>query len=384
METPKGELAGGSAPIRWGRRLALIGLLPLAFAVRGVAATAPDTVERFFSQAVYPVLGGRVACLTAWLPFSLGEAVVMGLVAGACYWLARLVWRVAWRRISLGVGVGLFFVDVLAVAGVAYAAFLALWGLNHQRQAFAVSAGLDTRPAPASELEGLCEELVVSANRLRQGLSEDDSGVLSLDDGPRGALERTAAGLRIAAREYRDLGGPCARPKPVLASGVLSRLGIAGLYFPFTGEANVNVALPAPYLPFSACHELAHLRGFAREDEASFLGYVACSLHPDPDFRYSASLAASSQALRALAGVAPEAARGIAGKRSAAVRRDVKALAEWVERHRSRATEVSQRVNDVYLRAQGTKDGVASYGRMVDLLVARRRAREAGLPEEGA
>jgi len=34
---------------------------------------------------------------------------------------------------------------------------------------------------------------------------------------------------------------------------------------------------------------------------------------------------------------------------------------------------VQERVNDAYLKTQGQADGVRSYGRMVDLLLAERR-----------
>ena len=36
-------------------------------------------------------------------------------------------------------------------------------------------------------------------------------------------------------------------------------------------------------------------------------------------------------------------------------------------------------MNDAYLKSQGQKEGVRSYGRMVDLLLAERRARSAVL-----
>jgi len=56
------------------------------------------------------------------------------------------------------------------------------------------------------------------------------------------------------------------------------------------------------------------------------------------------------------------------------VRRDLAALAAWAERYRGLAERVSQRVNDAYLRSQGETQGVRSYGRVVDLLLAERRA----------
>jgi hypothetical protein len=37
--------------------------------------------------------------------------------------------------------------------------------------------------------------------------------------------------------------------------------------------------------------------------------------------------------------------------------------------------EVSSKVNDTYLKVQGQSQGVRSYGRMVDLLLAERRAK---------
>jgi Protein of unknown function (DUF3810) len=160
-----------------------------------------------------------------------------------------------------------------------------------------------------------------------------------------------------------------------MLSPLLSRLGITGIFCPFTGEAHVNGEVPAPDVPFTASHELAHFRGFAREDEASYVGYLACRSHPDPDFRYSGLLLASAYLTGALARVDPAAAREVQALRSEGVRRDLAALRAWSDRHRGRVQDASQRVNDAYLRAQGTPDGVRSYGRMVDLILAERRLR---------
>ena len=54
--------------------------------------------------------------------------------------------------------------------------------------------------------------------------------------------------------------------------------------------------------------------------------------------------------------------------------RDLAALAAWQRRYESRLGDVQERVNDAYLKTQGQREGVQSYGRMVDLLLAERRA----------
>jgi hypothetical protein len=139
----------------------------------------------------------------------------------------------------------------------------------------------------------------------------------------------------------------------------------------------VNALLPHSELAWSAAHERAHAAGWAREDEASFLAWQACRDSDDPDARYSGALVASLYAVGALAGVAPERARALSDGRSPAVRRDIEAIQAYVRRYEGRLARASDRVNDAFLRSQGEARGVQSYGRMVDLLLAERRARSA-------
>jgi hypothetical protein len=267
---------------------------------------------------------------------------------------------------------------VLAVGGAAYLAFLVGWGLNYAREPFAVLAGLDTSPARTAELRAVCEQLVDRANALRVGLPEDERGVMRLRDGLPGALGRAEKGYREAAAVYAVLAGRPARPKPLVTSRLFSYLGITGIFFPFTGEPNVNADVPDPDLPFAISHEMAHARGFAREDEAGYVGYLACRFHPDADFQYSGALGASIYASNALFDVDRRAHRQVIGARSAAVQRDIEALRAWSDRYKGRAAAVSRSINNAYLRSQGQGEGVRSYGRMVDLLIAERRPRAEG------
>ena len=65
---------------------------------------------------------------------------------------------------------------------------------------------------------------------------------------------------------------------------------LCGVYSPFTIEANYNNSMPACTIPFSTCHELAHLGGFMEEEEANFIAYLACMESKSFDFQYSGSL----------------------------------------------------------------------------------------------
>ena len=66
--------------------------------------------------------------------------------------------------------------------------------------------------------------------------------------------------------------------------------GFTGYYNPFTGESQVNSTVPVFTIPYTACHEVAHQLGYAKEMEANFAGYLAASTSDDNFFRYSVYL----------------------------------------------------------------------------------------------
>jgi hypothetical protein len=347
--------------------------------VQWLAGRAPDVVERLFSRGLYPRLGGAIGCVSALVPFSVAEVGLVAAVLAAIFWTARrLVDGV--RRSAVASAALALLADVLLAAGATYVVFLVLWGFNYRRLPFATVAGLDARPGTVAELQELTASLVAEADGFRADVGEDAAGVMKLHGGPEAAWRSVAAGWEAASRRTPALAGRCARPKLAFLSPVMARFGITGIYSPFTGEPHVNATLPDPDLPLSAAHEVAHARGFAREDEANYLAYLACRSSADPDLRYAALLGASLSAQNALYGVDRGAYAWIESGRSPAVRRDIAALVAWSRRYEGPATAVGEKINDAYLKAQGEKAGVRSYGRMVDLLLAERRGRAAGAP----
>ncbi|PYQ44816.1 MAG: DUF3810 domain-containing protein, partial [Acidobacteria bacterium] len=108
--------------------------------------------------------------------------------------------------------------------------------------------GLHGRP---QDLAALARDLIAEASRLREALPEDEHGVLRLADGRGGALGRARLGFAAKILEQRlPLPAMAGRPKLVLLSRGMSYLGIAGIFIPFTCEANVNSTLPEWEIPF--------------------------------------------------------------------------------------------------------------------------------------
>ena len=67
----------------------------------------------------------------------------------------------------------------------------------------------------------------------------------------------------------------------------LTYMGFAGYLNPLTNEAHVDGLIPSFKYPTTASHEVAHQLGYAAENEANFIGFLASVNHPDKYFNYS-------------------------------------------------------------------------------------------------
>jgi hypothetical protein len=356
----------------------------VAALVRAGALLAPHAVEHVYARRLFAWLVAALTALSSRVPFSLAELLVLLLAPLVALRGLRRLARFHRAPARPARPARLHpYPYLLPALPAAYLAFLLVWGLNYERWPAARLFQIDAAGGSTRELLALGRELADTAGRERRHLRLDASGVVDLG-APRDVLARAPLGYARLALSHPWLPRLTARPKALWSSVLFSRLGITGIYMPFTGEAHVNVDAPAFLWPATACHELAHQHGLAREDEASFVGYLAGRGHPDADFRYAASFDALGDVLAALNGAAPESARELATTLDAGVGHDLRVLYAWARRHAGPARELARSVNDAYLRTQGQADGVRSYGRVVDLLLADRRARRAAAAPEAA
>ncbi len=336
-------------------RLTLVLVVVAVAGALVLARVDPVDVERVYALGLYPVIGQALAGLTGRFGFSVTEPGAAVLGVGLIYALVR-----GWRRPR-------FWVGLVGVAAFAWLGFQAVWGINYRREPIARAFHLEVHPSSVGDLRALGTELVEAINTTPPWTGGADAVAAVLADGPRIFAE--------ASGRYPFLAGSYAPPKPLVGSEVLSWLGLLGFYDPYTAEPNINVKAPAFVLPFVVLHEMAHARGVASEDEASFVGYLLGRDSGDPRFRYSALWEAVTYVGGALRGVDPEAGAAFWDALSPRVRADTEAYYAWRAAHASPLEALARAVNDTYLRSQGVPDGVHSYGRVTDLILAEWRSR---------
>ena len=161
--------------------------------------------------------------------------------------------------------------------------------------------------------------------------------------------------------------------KSVLVPQLMSYFGIAGIYFPFTGEANVNMDPPPYLLPETVCHEMAHQIGIASEDEANFVSYLACQQNPEPAFQYSGNLMAMRYTLNRLYYEDSTAYYRHLQTLSPGVICDLEATRNYWNSFDNPIEIAGRAIHDLFLKANSQTEGVRSYSRVVELLMGEYR-----------
>ena len=320
----------------------------------------------FFSRYPGALIRGLLAHLTSWIPFSLAEAMLL-LLPVALFFLIRTAvkhYSDSWHDTFVYMGI------LLSVASLLITLLFCGFGTGYYGSTLDQKLGLDRQEVSA-------EELKYTAEILSDAVSEQAEQVLfrqqsfsvmpySLDE----MNDKLLAAYDTVSDQYSFIPRLKSRVKPVVLSEPWSYTHITGVYTYFTGEANINVNFPDYTIPFTAAHELAHQRGVAREDEANFIAFLVCINSDDPYIRYSGYLNMYEYVASSLYSADPEAFRQVRNTLPKAVRYEMTAYSKFFDKYRDNViADVSQAVNDTYLKSQGTQ-GTRSYGMVTDLAVA--------------
>lgn len=352
-------------------KLLFLLLIPLGFLIKWLFSLNPDITERFYALGFYKAVMQIISRITGVIPFSLWEITLILLIV---YVPVRLIWliieAVKKRKISVFVP---FLLNSILLVSAWFFLQTVLWNINYGRIPFANTAKLEIKESSVDELYQLCNVLLDKTNALRKQVSEDSSGVMTIPGGFESVAKRANKGYEMASKTFPVLLGSYGQPKSVLFSRFMSHTNIIGLYSVLSGEANIDTDIPPIDWPSTTLHEMAHQRGFAAEDEANYISFVTCMAHPDADFQYSGSAMALQYTMNALYGADKDKYYSLTKRFSPGYLRDIQNNGRYWDQFKGPTKEVANKVNDTYLKMNGETDGVSSYGRIVDLLLAQYR-----------
>lgn len=351
--------------------LAPLGLLLLA------AGKYISGFADFYHEAVYKPLGGIFGSITGVIPFSLMEAAICTAVFLLIRWIFGLVLKAKEGKKAVLKYAGAVLMKIFSIASAVFFLFAVFSGVNYYRETFSEKIGLSVEKSHVSELYDLCRDLIAEAKEAGAQLEHAEDGQTlfpgteyQLAEKAKTCFEDFASGY-----DFMDMGfWKFGTPKPVFFSEVMAYLRISGVYSPYTFEANVCTAGPDFLKGATMMHEQSHLRGFMNEAEANFIAYLACSESDSAYFRYSGACLALLHSMNALYSADYELWYELRLTYPYYVDADMRAQNAYIAAHDTKIAEVSETVNDTYLKLNDQQDGTRSYGKMVDLLLAYRRS----------
>lgn len=320
----------------------------------------------FFNYHISHYLRMIFAKITGILPFSIAEALII-LLPVIIFIIVWYIWR---YRCKTWKTTGIAMLNVLAILAFIITSFTLNFAVGYKCSSLDKKLELDKKKVSATELYESTRYLMEKANEEIKFIEFGDDGFSKMPYGLNELNDKLVSAYDKFCEEYSFVRNFDSNIKPVMLSEPMSYTHITGVYTFFTGEANINAVFPDYTIPFTAAHELAHQRGIAREDEANMIAFLVCSMSDDPYIKYSAYVNMYEYMISALRKADADLYKTARAQLSEKIYNEQVAYSRFFKKYqKSVAATVSDKVNDTYLKTQGTV-GSASYGMVVDLSVA--------------
>jgi Protein of unknown function (DUF3810) len=179
-----------------------------------------------------------------------------------------------------------------------------------------------------------------------------------------------AEAYHYAHQQFGFLSYPHHSVKPSLFSYLGNYLGFQGYYNPFSGEGQVNTTVPRFLEPFVTTHEIAHQLGYAKENEANFVGFLACRAYPNNAFRYSVYFDMMNYAIGELAVRDTGHTRSLINSLHPQYKKDRAELRQFYRQYRNPIEPLVSWGYGQFLRANNQPSGKQTYNEVVAWLIA--------------
>jgi hypothetical protein len=322
-------------------------------------------VEQFYSNGVYSYVAWILRLITGWVPISIGDILYLVAALWLVWKLVKFIQAIVKKRLRRGwlkrsLLKGLYYLLVI------YLVFNIAWGLNYNREGAASRLGLNTEKYHSTELKMFCGLLLDRVNSAKQDWMQTDQPYPN----SREMFERSASIYDQAKQTYPFLEFSRPSIKSSMYSLLGSYFGFAGYYNPFSGEAQINTMVPVFTQPFTAAHEVAHQIGYAKENEASFVAYLAISASNDELFKYSCYFDMFVFARRELYQYDSTAAKELTNQLIPEARKDYEEWRAFALKYKNPVEPMVRWAYGYYLKMNDQPQGILTYDEVIGNLIS--------------
>ncbi len=333
-----------------------------------IAARCAEGFADGYGFGIYPAVVNVFARISGIFPFSVAEIMVICgvllLLTGIVYFIVGLIRRKGSR--------GQFILSsassIVLVLGLLLFEYAYGMGINYSRKPFSEIAGLTTGKYTKAQVLETLEYVIDNLAAAGESIILDEDGHIIVPDD---LADRASAAMEKLGERYESLRSYYPRVKPVMLSELMCHGHITGIFTFYSMESNYNTNDVPEELGHTVCHELSHMTGFMREDEANYIAYLACRGSSDDYLTYCGWYDVMIYLLNAYY---PEATSeeysAVFAEIPDYARKQLVMQNEFWDRYRHDFGQVAEAINDVYLKINDQTDGTKSYGRVVDLVIA--------------
>ena len=323
----------------------------------------PDFIEQYYSTIIYPFISTLFRFFFGWIPFSIGD--VFYFLIGLTFIISS--YQLIKNRFK---NIRLQLFKLGAYLSVFYFLFHLFWGLNYHRNSLFKTLHLEQKEYSLEALNNLTNSLLTKIKHTQLQLVAHDTLKVEVPYSKRLILSKTELGYNTLSTDYPQFKYQPTSLKKSIFSVPLTYMGFSGYFNPFSGEAQIDYLVPDVSLPMISSHEVAHQLGIASESEANFIGFLAATKSEDPYFNYSGYLMALRYSVAAIHYKDSVASKKIIKKIPVGILKNIKESQDFWQSYQNKAAPFFELFYDNYLKANKQKDGMQSYSKMVNLLVA--------------
>lgn len=334
-------------------RAGIIGLALTFFLIIQLLSNYPHSVEKYYTNGIYPILTLIVSKITSQLPFSITEFLLWtALIIGVPHTISRI----RKKRMQFGS----LILNLLSITAIFYIWFYLFWGLNYLRQPLKSKLNLENVQLEIDAFDSTFVQIIRQGNELNLEYSIQKIKEINQDIDSSYDEILSQLGLRKIPRNPST--------KKFVGNWLLNMTTTSGFFSPLFHEIHYNRDMLIFELPFVLAHEKAHQMGYTSEAEANFLAHLVCTNASEPLVRYSGYFSLLGYFFRSLQNDKSR-QEHFASLIDDGVKLDIQAVQERWKSHQGLVSKFSNKSYDLYLKANQVREGIQDYSRVVDLVI---------------
>jgi hypothetical protein len=328
-----------------------------------LVAENPAFIERYYSNGIYPFISSFFRIILGWIPFSVGDL----LIAFGLFIFIRFLVRLIKARFKNFIPKMIHFTAILSVI---YFCFYLFWGLNYYREPLAKNLKYQQQKYTTEQLQKVTEHVISKLNEYQYKITKNDTLKVNNPYSQKEMYTIALVGYDHLSKDFPQLKYQHASVKSSLMSLVQTYNGTSGYLNPLTGEAQVNDRIPKTSYPTTTCHEMAHQIGFAAENEANFVGFLAANYNDDIYFKYASYRMAFGYCISELRKRDRELSKELWEKVNKGISKDFNASYQFWQQYKNPFEPLIKKGYNAYLKANKQTKGIDSYSYVVDLFIS--------------